>query len=399
MTINRLSDRRVQTAKCPEGKPAIMLNDGGGLMLRVAATGGKSWIFRYMRNGRSHDAGLGPLHTISLAEAREAALQCRKLRLAGKDPLLTRRAERQREVLNFEDFAEEYIEKQEPGWAGKRTAEEWRNTLRQHIHPRLGSLPLNEIDTQAVLRAIEPLWAKRTEQGRRVLNRIETVLDAAAAAGHRSPEVPNPARWPGHMEHLLSAPPAAPDKHHEAMPYSDVPEFLHSLEGQSLASARALRMLVLTAVRTGELIKATWEEFDLDNRVWTIPGERMKRKNRGDFRVPLSDAALAVLREIPRASAGPFQIGNTTMYRLMERCGLSAKPHGFRSSFKDWATEQTEFAEEIAEACLAHFPNDKTVAAYQRGDRLEQRRRLMEAWGRYCGGAGPAEVVPLRAQG
>jgi integrase len=199
------------------------------------------------------------------------------------------------------------------------------------------------------------------------------------------------------MQHLLSAPPAAPDKHHEALSYSEVPVFLRSLEGQSLASARALRMLVLTAVRTGELIKAEWGEFDLDNRVWSIPGERMKRKNRGDFRVPLSEAALAVLREIPRAGAGPFQIGSTTMYRLLERCRLSAKPHGFRSSFKDWATEQTGFAEEIAEACLAHFPNDKTVAAYQRGDRLEQRRRLMEAWGRYCDGSAPGEVVQLRA--
>jgi integrase len=155
-------------------------------------------------------------------------------------------------------------------------------------------------------------------------------------------------------------------------------------------------MLVLTAVRTGELIKSQWAEFDLDNRLWTIPSGRMKRKNRGDFRVPLSEPAITVLKEAPRKGAGPFQIGGTTMLRLMERRGLAAKPHGFRSSFKDWATEQTNLAEEIAEACLAHFPNDKTVAAYQRGDRLEQRRRLMDRWGQFCCQT-EAQVVQLRA--
>jgi integrase len=394
MAINRLSDRRVQTAKCPEGKKVAWLNDGGGLMLRIAPTGGKSWIYRYMRNGKTHDVGLGPLHTISLAEAREAALELRKVKLAGKDPLLTRRAERQREVPSFEAFSEEYVDKQAPGWSGKRTADDWRNTLRQHIFPWLGSIPINEIDTPLVIRAIRPLWDVRPEQGRRVLRRIEKLLDAAKAAGFRTGD--NPASWET-MEFLLPAPAARADEHHEAMPYSEVPEFLRSLAGQRGTAAKALRFLILTAVRTGELIKAEWGEFDLDNRVWTIPGERMKRKGRGDFRVPLSDAALVVLQEVPRTGAGPFRLGERTMYRLPERLGLSATPHGFRSSFKDWATEQTQFAEEVAEACLAHFPSDKTVSAYQRGDRLEQRRRLMEAWGRYCGGSAPGEVVQLRA--
>jgi hypothetical protein len=219
MAINRLSHLRVRTATCPEGQPAIMLNDGGGLMLRVSATGGKSWVYRYMRHGKTHDLGLGPLHTVSLAEARAAALDCRKLKLSGKDPLTARRAERQREVPTFEEFAEEYIDRQAPKWQGIKTEQEWRNTLRQHIHPRIGSLPLNEIDPQTVVRAIRPLWDATPEQGRRVLRRIETVLDAAVAAGHRNPEVPNPARWDGNMKYLLPAPPASADEHHESMAY------------------------------------------------------------------------------------------------------------------------------------------------------------------------------------
>jgi integrase len=395
MAINRLSNLRVQTAKCPEGKKVAWLYDGGGLMLRVTPTGSKSWIFRYMRNKRSHDVGLGPLHTISLAEARAKALELRKVKLEGKDPLRERRAERQRLIPSFEKFAEEYVDRQAPGWSGRGTANEWRSTLRKNIFPALGAIPLNEIDTPLVVRAIGQMWAKTPEQGRRTLRRIETVLTAAAAAGFRNPDAANPANWET-MKHLLEVPPAAPDKHHEALPYSEVPAFLRSLEGLRLASAWALRVLILTAVRTGELIKAKWGEFDLDNRVWTIPGERMKRKNRGDFRVPLSDTALAVLREIPRTGAGPFPIGKLAMLRLTGRQGLAATPHGFRSSFKDWATEQTNFAEEIAEACLAHFPNDKTVAAYQRGDRLEQRRRLMERWGQFCCPT-EAEAVQLRA--
>ena len=396
MAINRLSDRRVQTVKCAEGKKVAWLNDGGGLMLRITPTGGKSWIYRYQKDGKSHDVGLGPLHTVSLAEARGKGLELRKLKLDGKDPLTMWRAERQREVPTFEAFSEEYIDRQEPGWSGKRTADDWRNTMRQHVFPWLGSTPLDEIDTPLIVRAIRPLWDRRPEQGRRVLRRIEKLLDAAKAAGFRTGD--NPANWEV-MQFLLPAPPAAAPEHHEAMPYSEVPGFLHALEGQRGTTAKALRFLILTAVRTRELIEAEWDEFDLDNRVWTIPGERMKRKGRGDFRVPLSEAALAVIREIPRTGAGPFRIGNTTMHWLMERRSQAATPHGFRSSFKDWATEQTNFAEEIAEACLAHFPNNKTVAAYQRGDRLEQRRRLMERWGEYCSGSAPAEVIPLRAQG
>jgi integrase len=398
MAINRLSDRRVQTAKCPEGKKVAWLNDGGGLMLRIAPTGGKSWIYRYMRNGRSHDVGLGPLHTVSLAEAREAALECRKLRLAGKDPLKSRRAERQREVPSFDDFAEEYIDRQEPKWHGKRTGDEWRNSLRQHIHPKIGRLPLHEIDPQSVLRAIRPLWEATPEQGRRVLRRIETVLDAAVAAGHRNPEVPNPARWDGNMKHLLPAPPVGADEHHESLAYKDVPDLIRSLDGQRGAAARALRFLILTGVRKGAVIEATWDEFDLDKRVWTIPVARMKRKEWGDFKVPLSEAAVTVLRDTPRVGPRPFPIADSAMPMVLRRRKLKATVHGFRSSLSTWAAEETDFPDEIREACLAHFSGNRTAAAYQRGDLLVKRRRLMDRWGQFCCPAeAEAEVVQLRA--
>jgi integrase len=371
------------------------LNDGGGLMLRVAQSGGKSWIYRYMHNGRSHDVGLGPQHTVTLAEARLAALECRKLRLAGKDPLRVKRLAKATEVPTFEEFAEDYIEKQTPGWAGKRTAEEWRNTLRQHVYLRLGRLPLDEIDPQSVLRAIRPVWDKTPEQGRRTLRRIETVLDAAAAAGHRNPQALNPARWKANMEYLLPAAPAGPDEHHESLPYADVPDFLRSLQDQRGDAARALRFLILTGVRLSAAIEATWDEIDLDKRVWTIPVARMKRKAWGDFKVPLSDAAVAVLKECPQTGR-PFPIAGSAMPMLLRRRGLTATVHGFRSSFSTWAAEETDFVEEVREACIAHFTGTKTAAAYNRGSYLERRRRLMDTWGRYCCGSGPAEVVELR---
>jgi len=371
------------------------LNDGGGLMLRIAPTGGKSWIFRYMKNGRSHDVGLGSLHTVSLAEAREAALECRKLRFAGKDPL---RAKRAAVVPAFREFAEAYIDKQAPGWHGKRTLGEWYSTLNNHIFPRIGDLPLNEIDAQTVLRAIRPLWDMTPEQGRRVLRRIETVLDAAAAAGHRNPEMPNPARWQGNMKYLLPAPPAVLDEHHESMPYQGVPDFLRSLRQQRGDAARSLRFLILTGARKGAVIDSMWEEIDLDNQVWTIPVARMKRKEWGNFKVPLSDAAIAVLREIERTEGRPFPIAPSAMPMLLRRRGLTATVHGFRSSFSTWAAEETDFPEEVREAGLAHFSGNKTAAAYQRGDLLMKRRRLMDAWGRYCCGSAPAEVVQLRAR-
>jgi integrase len=396
-SINRLSNLKVRTATCPEGKPAIMLNDGGGLLLRVASTGGKSWVYRYMRNGKTHDLGLGSLNTISQAEAREAALECRKLRLAGNDPLKARRAERQRQLPTFEDFAEEYIDRQAPKWTGKRTAEDWRNTMRQHVFPQIGKQPIDEIDTRLVVRAIEPLWAKTPEQGRRTLNRVETILTAARAAGHRDLDAPNPAAWEI-MKHLLPAPPAGAEEHHESMDYREVPAFLRSLEGQRGDTARALRFLILTGVRKGAVIEAAWEEFDLEKRVWTIPVARMKRKEWGDFKVPLSEAAVTVLRDTPRVGPRPFPIAAATMLMFLSRLGLKATVHGFRSSFSTWAAEETDFPDEIREACLAHFTGNKVAAAYQRGDLLAKRRRLMDRWGQFCcPSEGEAEVVQLRA--
>jgi integrase len=199
------------------------------------------------------------------------------------------------------------------------------------------------------------------------------------------------------MEHLLTAPAAGADVRHESMAYKDVPAFLRSLEGQRGNAAKALRFLILTGARKGAVIEAAWEEFgDLDRRVWTIPVARMKRKEWGDFKVPLSDAAVAVLKDTSRAGDRPFPIGGSAMLMLLSRRGLKVTVHGFRSSFSTWAAEETDFPEEVREACLAHFTGNKVAAAYQRGDLLLKRRRLMDAWGRYCCGAPPAEVIQLR---
>jgi integrase len=343
MTIHKLNATKVQKAVCPPGKKVAWLNDGGGLMLRIAPTGGKSWIFRYQKNGRVHDVGLGSLNTVSLADARGAALDCRKLRHSGKDPLRVKRLAKAREVPTFEEFAEDYVDKQAPRWTGQRTATEWRNTFRQHIYPRLGDLPLNEIDPQSVLRAIRPLWDKTPEQARRTLRRIETVLDAAVAEGHRNQEVPNPARWRANMQHLLPAAPAKLDDHHESMAYQDIPEFLRSLQEQRGDAARVLRFLILTGVRKSVVTEAAWDEFDIERRVWTIPVARMKRKEWGDFKVPLVDAAIAVLREIERTEDRPFPIAASAMPMLLRRRALTATAHGFRSSFSTWAAEETDF--------------------------------------------------------
>jgi len=391
MAIEKLSARTVATAKVEPGKKVRYLVDGGNLMLRVTHTGAKSWVFRYMEQGRAHDIGLGPLHTVSLAEARAEALRLRKERRTG---VVLRHAVERKAAPAFETFATNYIDTQAPKWRGRRTEEDWRGTLATHIYPELGKMPVDRIDTSDVLRALRPLWEKLPEQGSRVRGRVETILDAAGAAGHRDAAIPNPARWSGHLEHLM---PAAPngDKHHPAIPYPELPAFMVKLGDRRGHSARALRFLILTAARAGEVRNATWDQFD--NALWTIPAGATKAGR--EQRIPLSPPAVELLRSIPRegkTDRQPFPIAGSAMLMLLKRdLQREFVPHGFRSTFSTWVAEETDTPEDIREAALGHFNRDRVAAAYQRGDLLAKRRRLMERWGNFCI-PGPAEVIPLR---
>ncbi len=386
--------------------------DGGGLFLQVSASGAKSWVFRFKDGGRLREMGLGPTHTVSLAEARQKALECRKARLDGRDPIEARRAERMRlkfdaaKAMTFAACAERYIALHKAGWRNPKHAAQWPATLSTYVYPFFGLLPVQAIDVGLVMKAIEPIWVQKPETAGRVRGRIESVLDWATARGYRQGE--NPARWRGHLENLL------PKKskvrrieHHAALPYAEIAVFMAELRKQEGVAARALEFAILTAARTGEVIGATWGEIDLDERLWTVPGERMKAGK--EHRVPLSGAALAIVEEMRKIRRGDHifpgpkegrPISNMAMLMLlrrMDRGDLTA--HGFRSSFRDWAAERTTFPAEVAEMALAHTVSDKVEAAYRRGDLFLKRRQLSEAWAKFCKAAPAAgQLVPIRTR-
>ncbi|MBE0564191.1 MAG: integrase arm-type DNA-binding domain-containing protein [Ochrobactrum anthropi] len=390
--INRLSAAMVAKAL-----PAGMYNDGGGLYLQVAKGGTKSWIFRFMLAGRAREMGLGSVHDFSLREARERAREARQLTADGIDPIEARR-ERQATTrakaaneISFADAAERYIKAHAAGWKNAKHADQWRNTLKTYAYPVIGSLSVASIDTAHITKIIEPIWAEKTETASRVRGRIELVLDWAKARHYRTGE--NPARWRGHLDKLLPArSKVSKVRHHPAMAYTDLPSFMPRLREVSGIAARALEFTILTAVRTSEAIGATDAEFDLVEKVWTIPAERMKADR--PHRVPLCDRAVKILQSTPREAHSPYAfpgakrgkpLSNMAMLEVLRGMdgteGLTV--HGFRSTFRDWAAERSSFPREIAEAALAHTVRDKTEAAYQRGDMLEKRRRLMSAWADY----------------
>jgi integrase len=402
----RLTARAVETIK----KPGLRA-DGGGLYLHVTRNGAKSWIFRWKRAGRLRDMGLGPVQTISLAEAREAALACRKCVYAGGDPIEQRKAARQRARLDaattmtFRQAAEAYIASHKAGWRNPKHAAQWPSTLGAYVYPIFGALPVQAVDVGLVMRALEPIWTTKPETAGRVRGRIESVLDWATARGYRQGE--NPARWRGHLENLL------PKKskvrrveHHAALPYAEIGTFIAELQQQEGVAARALEFAIVTAARTGEVIGAAWPEIDLEGRLWVIPGGRMKAGK--EHRAPLSEPALAVLKEMEKVRESDFvfpggksrrPISNMAMamtLRRMDRGDLTV--HGFRSSFRDWAAERTGFPAEVAEMALAHTVSDKVEAAYRRGDLFQKRRQLMDAWARFCSGPeASATVVSIAA--
>jgi integrase len=375
-----------------------LYGDGKGLYLRVGEGTAKSWVLRYMLDGRAREMGLGSYHDLSLAEARERARGYRKLAKDGVDPIdqrrdhrLAQRAERERAkgAMTFRQCAERYIAAHEAGWKNAKHARQWTSTLATDVYPVIGGLPVREVDTGLVMRILEPIWAKKPETAGRVRGRIEAVLDWATVRGYR--EGDNPARWRGHLDNLLPRKSKIrPVVHHPALAYREVAGCMAELREQDGIAAKALEFTILTAARTGEVIGAKWEEIDIGEKVWTVPAARMKAGR--EHRVPLSKEALVILEGLAREGEFVFpggraqrSLSNMAMAMTLRRLGRGELTvHGFRSSFRDWAAERTNFPREVAEMALAHSVGDAVEAAYRRGDMFQKRRQLMAAWGRYC---------------
>ena len=396
--------------------------DGGGLYLRVQGGGARSWLFRTLEGGKARDVGLGPAAgpgSLSLADARlqarELAAQAAKGEVLEGKRVKARKmaAEAQAAALagrTFKEVAEAFIDRREGGWRNEKHRQQWRNTLATYTYPHFGALPVSKIDTAHVLAALEAIWSTKPETASRVRGRIENVLDAAKVQGLRTGE--NPARWRGHLDHLLSKPQKLQRGHHAALPYDVLPAFMAELATREALAARALEYTILTVARSGEALGATWAEVDLEKALWTIPAERMKAGK--EHSIPLSARAVAILREVqPLNTKGvkdaplfPSSIGSKlsgmAMSMLLRRMGRDAiTVHGFRSTFRDWAGERTSFAREVVEHAMAHQLADKAEAAYQRGTLLPKRIKLMQAWAAYCASpaADGAYVRGIRAEG
>lgn len=409
--LHKLTALQVQKAREPR-----YYGDGGGLSLQVTKAQTKSWLFIYMRDGVSHEMGLGPLHTVGLADARERAQACRRQLLDGIDPIQARNdakrtaAAAAARALTFDECAEKYIEAHRAGWRNELHAKQWRDTLQQNASPIIGRLDVSMVDTPLIMKVLTPMWQTRTETAKRLRGRIENVLGWATARGHRSGD--NPARWRGHLDQLLAAPTKiAPVVHHPALPYARMNEFMVAVRAENSTAARAVELIALTAARTSEVFLADWSEFDLEGKIWIVPAARMKAGE--EHRAPLSPPALRLLEKMRKQTGGKGLVfprsddddakplSNMAGMFLLRRLGYGEfTVHGLRSSFRQWAAECSAAPAEVAEACLAHKLKDKTVAAYQRSDLLAKRAALMNAWASYCGRAATttATVTPIRAR-
>jgi integrase len=402
--LQRLSPAEVAKKRDPGYYP-----DGGGLYLQVSPARTRSWIYRFTLRGRSREMGLGSLNAVGLADARRKASECRGLLAEGTDPIEARDAQRAQDALTdarsitFAKAAERYVAAHKPGWRNAKHADQWENTLETYAEAVIGRLPVADVDTSLVLRVLEPIWTEKPETASRLRGRIEAVLDWATVRGHRTGD--NPARWRGHLAALLPARSSvAAVKHHAALPYASIGDFVAEVRKLEGVAARALEFTILTAARTGEVIGATPGEFDLQKALWTIPAERMKARR--EHRTPLSPRALEIVREqIKGRTAFVFSgqregraLSNMAMLELLKRTGHGdLTVHGFRSTFRDWAAEQTAFPHELAEMALAHAVGDKVEAAYRRGDMFAKRARLMAEWAKWCERTGKAgKVTPLR---
>lgn len=382
--------------------------DGDNLWLQVTRSGTKSWVFRYTRDGKQRVLGLGPVRDVSLALAREKAHRLRLELLDGLDPAQSRKDARQAsreqraKSLSFDAAASALIDSKRPGWRSDKHADQWTATLRAYASPVFGSLDVAQVDTPLVVKCLQPIWTSKTETATRVRQRIEAVLDWATVSGHRQGD--NPARWKGHLEHLLAAPQKVATKaNHPSLPWRSAPSFMAALRQREGFAARALEFAILNAARTGEVRGATWAEVDLIGGTWTIPAERMKAGR--EHQVPLSQAALALLKALPRledtnlifpGAKAQTALSDASLGAVIKRLneppvwlddrGQPVVPHGFRSTFRIWAAEATEYPREVAEHALAHQLPDKVEAAYQRGTMLPRRIALMNDWAAFLAG-------------
>jgi integrase len=427
---------RLSSARVKHAKPG-MHADGGGLYLQVGAGKergqlNRSWLFRFRRAGRERQMGLGSLNTIGLAEARAAAEECRKLTREGKDPIEVRNASRasqhvaKAKSVTMEWCSVAYMATHEAGWRNAKHRAQWSSTLATYAYPIIGKLPVEAVDTGLVMQILQPLWTDKNETASRVRGRVEVILDWAKVNGHRGGD--NPARWRGHLDHLLPARrKVRKGGHHPALPYAQIPEFVAELRRQEGLAAKCLEFTILTAARSGESRGIPWEgEIDITSKLWTVPGHRIKGERKHE--VPMTAPALAVIEYMRSVRQNDYvfpgdkpdeplsDMALTETIRRMNQArekagkppwvdpnegGREVVPHGFRSSFRDWAGEITNFPDSVAEAALAHAKGDKVEAAYQRGTMLQRRRKLMDAWARYCNtpAAVADNIVPMQAAG
>lgn len=399
--MGKLTVKKVQSLKEP-GK----YGDGNNLWLIIGPTGRKRWEFRYTMGGRSREMGLGSAELVSLEEARNTAIDLLRTVRRGVDPI-DARDEKKPRPTTFEEVADQCITSMKPGWSNLKSERQWRSSLKAYAFPALGKMDVSAITASDVFDVLEPIWSAKPETAKRVRERVEKVMDFASALKLRTGD--NPARWRGGLEALF------PKKvkvrkvqHHAALPYADMPAFMAALRKREGIAPRALEFAILTAARTSEVLGARWDEIDLDKKVWTIPAERMKARR--EHRVPLSDAATALLKALPRDPEGEFvfisvmskgrpmsNMALLKVLKLMKRTDLTV--HGFRSTFRDWASEVTAHEAPVVEMALAHSIGNAVEAAYRRGDLFQKRERLMVDWAACCAGDSRtgAKVVPIRA--
>ena len=372
--------------------------DGAGLWLNVGPSGSKSWVFRWSKKGHVREMGLGPYPIISIAQARTTAFEYRRMVATGLDPKVERDFD---EGKTFGEVADAYYESMKSRWTSEKTRWQWRKSLNVNCAP-IRNRVVTTIQTADVLKILNPIWASTPETASRVRMRIESVMDYAKAQGWLEGE--NPARWRGHLANILPARNKQLQQHHPSMHHNALPAFMVQLRGKEALAARALELLILTASRTSEVLNATWNEIDFDNALWVIPAQRMKAKR--DHRIPLTKDAMEILKPLYENSVSDFlfpgqkrgkPLSNLAMEMLLRRMKTKEiTVHGFRSTFRDWCGDETNFPREIAEAALAHKVGSDVELAYRRSDALEKRRRLMDAWAVYCSGHEAGKVVRLR---
>lgn len=398
--IGKLSARGAAALSAP-GRHS----DGGGLYLSISADGRRRWVFFFAKGGRQREMGLGSARDVALARARLLAEECRGHLAEGRDPIEERKLKRERDkpVPTFGEAADSLLAEIEKDWTNEKHRYQWKRALEIEAKS-LRLMPVDKIEVEHILKVLRPIWREKPETASRVRNRIERVLDASAALGHRSKE--NPARWRGNLDSLLGKRERLTRGHHKAVPIDDMPNFIQQLRGRSAMAALALEFTILTVARTGEVIGATWGEIDQAKKLWRVPAERMKMGKLHE--VPLSPRALEVLdaavgdrtvKPDDPVFHGPRKsepLSNMSMAMLMRRMLVDATPHGFRSSFRDWAGDRTSFPREVIEHALAHQVGDGTEQAYRRSSALEKRRKLMDAWARFVGTVSAnGKVVPL----